>query len=99
MCGRGYKTAEHLAPFVIASLAALSVLLIRRYRISIPIAIAIVALYVSVVWPAYSSWIHGPNAPDFPNATSATRVLEDLKIIEAQESEPKALPNENIPGK
>lgn len=93
MCGLGYKTAERIAPFVVASLAALTVLLIRRYRFGVPIAIVIVLIYVFAIFPAYSSWIHGPNAPHFPNAAMPTSFLDDLKMTDGGRSEPSAKPD------
>jgi len=82
MCGLGYKTAERLAPFVVATLAALSIACIRRYRFGVPLAIAIIALYLLAIFPAYSHWIHGtgrhhfpgavPELPDFPEVPPST---------------------------
>jgi hypothetical protein len=69
-CGLGYKTAERLAPFVVPTLAALCVLCVPRYRFGLPLAIAVVALYLFALYPAYLHWIHGPGRHHFPDADS-----------------------------
>lgn len=78
-CALGYKTAERLAPFVVASLAALSIIGVRRYRFGVMLAIAIVALYLFAILPAYSYWIHGSGRHHFPGA-----VIEPPDLPDAQ---------------
>lgn len=84
MCALGYKTAERLAPFVVASLAALCIIVIRRYRFGFPLAIAIVALYLFAIYPAYSYWIHGPGRHHFPGVVTEPPDFTDIQPASTQ---------------
>jgi hypothetical protein len=65
-CSLGFKRAETLAPFFVATLAAASVLLSRRFRRGLLKALVIAVLYLFAIWPAYVHWIHGPGRHHFP---------------------------------
>jgi hypothetical protein len=65
-CSLGFKRAEALAPYVVATLAALCVVLTRKYRWGVLRAVILVAIYIFGIWGPYNEWIHGPGRSHFP---------------------------------
>ncbi len=68
LCGLGFKNAERVAPFVVASLSSFALIWIRRYRIGILAALLPIIIFLLAIQPAYFYWIHGPGRHHFPNA-------------------------------
>jgi hypothetical protein len=92
MCGAGYKWFEHYSPFFVGVGALVSVLACRRTVVGVTVAMLIGGVFDFVVCPEYRAWIHGPNAPITASSGSATRILQDLRLIEEESASRQAKP-------
>lgn len=79
-CQLGYKRAEAIAPYIIATLAALCVLLSRKYRWGFLRAVALVLFYAYAIYSPYVEWVHGAGRSNFPNYDPPDFSYEDVPV-------------------
>jgi hypothetical protein len=97
MCAAGYKWFEHYSPYFVAVLVLVLPVAVRRAVLGIALAALLAVVFDFAVGPAYLKWIHGPYAPHFPRASSATRILEDLKLIDEAQTAATPKPANDTP--